>query len=146
MTYTANQEVATWDVYQESMYDLNLPEVLSDSEQCFNDGLELKVEADNYTSYSPYQPQTSNMLASPVMNMPILCRSYNSYSPASAIQSMASPSPNAYVGSPGDSSTYSASPINSPQQYTSEELMMRYGMRHHQAFQPRPSMPPTNEY
>lgn len=148
MTYTANQEVPTWDIYQESMYDLNLPEVLSDTEQCFNDSLELKVE-DAYSSYSPmpYQPQPSNMLASPVMNMPMLCRSYNPYSPANAIQSMASPSPNTYVGSPGDSSTYSASPINSPQQqYTSEEIMMRYGMRHHQAFQSRPPMPPTNEY
>lgn len=148
MTYTANQEVPTWEIYQDSMYDLNLPEVISDTEQCFNDSLDIKVE-DSYSPIMPYQPQPSNasMLASPVMNMPILCRTYNPYSPASAIQSMASPSANTYVHSPGDSSTYSASPVNSPQQqYTSDELMMRYGMRHHQAYQPRPPMPPTNEY
>ena len=94
------------------------------------------------------------MLASPAMNMPILCRTYNQYPPASAIQSMASPSPNTFVHSPGNSSTYSASPVNSPQHhYTQEELMMRYNMRHHQmaaaaaaGFPPRPTMPPSSEY
>lgn len=150
MTFTANQEVPSWDIYQESMYELNLPDqVLSDSDQCYNDHLDVKVEE----AYSPYQPQPSNasMLASPVMNMPILCRPYNPYSPVPVIQSMASPSPNTYVNSPGDSSTYSASPVNSPQHhYTNEELMMRYGMRHSHApaahsFPPRPQLP-TNEY
>lgn len=91
------------------------------------------------------------MLASPAMNMPILCRPYNPYSPApNSIQSMAS-SPN-YAHSPGNSSTYSASPINSPQQhYTQEELMMRYGaMRQPMVpagFAPQPpQMQSTSEY
>lgn len=152
MTYTTNQEVPTWEAYQtESMYDLNLPEqVISDSEQYFNDQLDVKLE----NPYSPYQQHSSNvsMLASPVMNMPILCRSYNPYSPAPVIQPMASHSPNTFVNSPGDSSTYSASPVNSPQHpYSSEELMMRYAMRHHHqtatgsSFPPRPQLP-TNEY
>ena len=91
------------------------------------------------------------MLASPAMNMPILCRPYNPFSPApNSIQSMAS-SPN-YAHSPGNSSTYSASPINSPQQhYTQEELMMRYGaMRQPMVpagFAPQPpQMQSTSEY
>jgi len=147
MTYTANQEVPTWEFYQDSMYELNLPEVISDTEQCFNESLDIKYE-DTYSPIMPYQPQpNASMLASPVMNMPVLCRTYNPYSPASAIQSMASPSANTYANSPEDSSTYSVSPINSPQQqYTPEEMLMRYGMRHPQAYQPRPPMPPTNEY
>lgn len=84
------------------------------------------------------------MLASPVMNMPILCRPYNPYSPASAVQTLASPS-NSFVNSPGDvSSTYSASPIHSPQQQMQPEDFLRYNMR--QSFQPRPPMPPAAEY
>ena len=91
------------------------------------------------------------MLASPAMNMPILCRPYNPYSPATAIQSMAaSPSTvNSYAHSPGNSSTYSASPVNSPQQhFTQDELMMRYGMRHPMApgFAPQPPMQVSSEY
>lgn len=158
MTYTTtNQEVPTWDIYQtnSSMYDLNLPEVISDTEQsCFNDSYEVKIE-DPYSpmsnGYQQTTPTNASMLASPAMNMPILCRSYNPYSPAAAIQSMASPSPNTFVHSPGNSSTYSASPVNSPQQhYTQEELMIRYGMRHHQmtpGFPPRPqTIQPASEY
>ena len=71
------------------------------------------------------------MLASPSMNMPVLCQ-YNPYSPASQIvQSHASPS-NTYAHSPGGSSTYSASPINSPQHSMAAEEYYRYGLR--QAF------------
>lgn len=53
MTYTTNQEVPTWDIYQNSMYDLNLPEVISDTEQsCFNDSFEVKIE-------DPYSPMSN---------------------------------------------------------------------------------------
>lgn len=97
------------------------------------------------TDSSPieHQPPNQSMLASPGMNMPILCRSYNPYSPASVVQSLASPS-SSFVHSPGESSTYSASPIHSPQQQMPAEDYMRYSMR--QAFQPRHPLPPPVEY
>lgn len=78
------------------------------------------------------------------MNMPMLCRPYNPYSPASAIQTIASPS-NTFAHSPGNSSTYSASPIQSPQQQMQPEDFLRYGMPH--AFQPQSHVAqPTNDY
>lgn len=144
MTYS-NQEVPTWETFQETnMYDLNLPEALGDNEQYFVDNLDIKLE-DSYSPIMPYQHQPPNqsMLASPGMNMPILCRSYNPYSPASVVQSLASPS-SSFVHSPGESSTYSASPIHSPQQQMPAEDYMRYSMR--QAFQPRHPLPPPVEY
>lgn len=157
MTYTTNQEVPSWDIYQTQaspMYDLNLPEVISDTDsQCFD----VKAEdpylpMSNVNAYQAHQNNPS-MLASPSMNMPILCRPYNPYSPVSAIQSMASPSPmNTYAHSPGNSSTYSASPLNSPQQHFSQEdLMMRYRMQQHPmmaapGYGPRPVAQPASEY
>lgn len=80
------------------------------------------------------------MLASPSMNMPVLCQAYNPYSPAAQSIMQASPS-NTFAHSPG-SSTYSASPINSPQQAIPPEDFMRYGMR--QNF--RHALPQTQDY
>lgn len=49
MTFT-NQEVPTWEVFQEqTMYDLNLPEVL-DTQTCYPDDLNVKIE-DPYSAF-----------------------------------------------------------------------------------------------
>ena len=90
------------------------------------------------------------MLASPVMNMPVLRRPYNPYSPVSAIQTLASPS-NTFVNSPGNSSPYSASPLHSPQQQMQPEDFLRYNMQQQQqqqqhGFQQRQPLAPPVEY
>jgi len=55
MTYTTTnqQEVPSeWDIYQSTMYELNLPEAISDTDNCYNDNsLEIKME----NPYSPMQ-------------------------------------------------------------------------------------------
>lgn len=80
------------------------------------------------------------MLASPSMNMPVLCESYNPYmqSPQN-VRSLASP-PNTYAHSPGDSN-YSASPIESPQ-----EDFMRYVARQPQPFSSAHVVSQSNDY
>lgn len=57
MTYnTTNQEVpaSSWDIYQSSMYDLNLPEAVSETElhHPFTENFEMKME-------DPYSPMTN---------------------------------------------------------------------------------------
>lgn len=51
MTYS-NQEVPNWEIYQESMYDLNLPEVIPEN-------LDIKLEE----TYSPLSYQVSETFA-----------------------------------------------------------------------------------
>lgn len=98
------------------------------------------------------------MLASPAMNMPTLCRTYNPYSPVAAHQAVSNMGGNMQhhpMAASPNSSTYSASPVNSPQQHvTQEELVMRYNavMRQQQhpmaaaGFPPQPPMQPSSEY
>lgn len=137
MTYS-NQEVPSWNIYDSEMYLTTFPELLTEEDKYFFDQDEIKPE----DTYSPvYQPTTqASMLASPSMNMPVLCQAYNPYSPAAQSIMQASPS-NTFAHSPG-SSTYSASPINSPQQAIPPEDFMRYGMR--QNF--RHALPQTQDY
>lgn len=130
MTFS-NQEVPVWNPMEATMYDnISIEELLSQQQQeeTFFDQ-EIKIE-DTYSPVYQPAPPAPSMLASPALNMPVLCQ-YNPYSPASQmVQSHASPS-NTYAHSPG-SSTYTASPVNSPQHSMAAEEYYRYGLR--QAF------------
>lgn len=135
MTFS-NQEVPTWDVYDNDMYDdLQLP--IQDG-QHFLEQTEIKTE-DPYSPYvcQPSTPLSQPMIGSPPVNMPAMCQSFNQipYSPShpSVIQSLASPS-NVYLGSPN--SNYSASPVDSPQHFQADEFL-RYSL------QARTNMYPT---
>lgn len=131
----------------DSRFDRTLSDILADQDQCMNSWApDIKLE-DPYAPVQQYQPTTtSSMLASPSMNMPVLCESYNPYLPSpQVVRSIASPS-NTYVNSPADSSTYSVSPIESPQQPLPPEDFAHYMARQRQSYSAPPHVVPQSDY
>jgi len=145
MTFADQEVPQNWgrsveSIMHDSRYERTLSDILADHEKCINThttGTSNQVRAEMMKGEDPYsrvinphhqvqQPSgPTSMLASPSMNMPVLCDNY--YNPntpqnnvrnmtASPAQMSASPSPNPYinVNSPADSSSYSVSPIESP--------------------------------
>lgn len=58
MTFS-NQEVPSWEIFQDTMYDLNLPEVLDGtSTSYYPDNLDIKIE----DTYSPITYQVCGII------------------------------------------------------------------------------------
>lgn len=176
MTFADQEVPENWgrsvaSIMHDSRYE-RLSDFLADNEQCLttnnnnnnnnqvkNDEEIIKTEDPYARVTTPYQPQgPTSMLASPSMNMPVLCDNY--YNPttpqqhnvrnmsASPAQMSASPSPNPYVNvnSPADSSSYSVSPIESPVHPLPPEDFAHYMARQRHQYSVPPPPPGAQEY